>query len=116
MACSKEDLIRRFNALQIEGMGKVTDLNPLPGAYVNLEYTLPSGQKVKLLKDEATYYANQLHRQGRFWDDSRIYLGAQLPKGDSGRCYGLAAGEGYLLVCEYGDGGSDPEIVVYQRL
>ena len=98
MACSKEDLIRRFNALQIEGMGKVTDLNPLPGAYVHLEYTLPSGQKVKLLKDEATYYANQLHRQG------------------TRRCYGLAAGEGYLLVCEYGDGGSDPEIVVYQRL
>ena len=30
--------------------------------------------------------------------------------------HGLAAGEGYLLVCEYGDGGSDPEIVVYQRL
>ena len=87
MACSKEDLIRRFNALQIEGMGKVTDLNPLPGAYVNLEYTLPSGQKVKLLKDQGTR-----------------------------RCYGLAAGEGYLLVCEYGDGGSDPEIVVYQRL
>ena len=98
MACSKEDLIRRFNALQIEGMGQVTDLNPLPGAYVNLEYTLPSGQKVKPLKDEATYYANQLHRQG------------------TRRCYGLAAGEGCLLVCEYGDGGSDPEIVVYQRL
>ena len=53
MACSKEDLIRRFNALQIEGMGKVTDLNPLPGAYVNLEYTLPSGKKVKLLAPAA---------------------------------------------------------------
>lgn len=98
MDCSKEELIQRFNALSIEGMGEVTDLNPLPGAYVNLEYTLPSGQKVKLLKDEATYYANQLHRQG------------------TRRCYGLAAGEGYLLVCEYDDGGENPEIVVFQRL
>lgn len=98
MTHAKEELIRRFNALNIEGMEAVTDLNLLPGAYVNLEYTLPNGQKVKLLKDEAAYYANQLHHQGTH------------------RCYGLAAGEGYLLVCEYDDGGENPEIVVFERL
>ena len=60
--------------------------------------TLPGGQKVK------------------FWDDSRVYLGNQLCKHDgSGRCYGLTADEEHLLVCEYGDSGSDPEIVVYKR-
>ena len=63
----------------------------------NLEYTLPSGQNVKLL------------------DDDTIYLGNQICKTGSGRCYGLAADERCLLVCEYGDGGSDAEIVVYKR-
>lgn len=94
----KEQLIGEFNALGIPGMETVTDLNALPGSYINLEYTLPSGQKVK------------------FWNDQRIYLGNQLCKQDgSGRCYGLVGDENYLLVCEYGDNGSDPEIVVFRR-
>ena len=94
----KEQLIQEFNALRVPGMDQVTDLNALPGSYINLEYTLPGGQKVK------------------FWDDSRVYLGNQLCKHDgSGRCYGLTADEEHLLVCEYGDSGSDPEIVVYKR-
>lgn len=94
----KEQLIQEFNALRVPGMDQVTDLNALPGSYINLEYTLPGGQKVK------------------FWDDSRVYLGNQLCRHDgSGRCYGLTADEEHLLVCEYGDSGSDPEIVVYQR-
>ncbi len=63
-----------------------------------LEYTLPGGQKVK------------------FWEDGRVYLGNQLEKQDgSCRCYGLTADENWLLVCEYGDNGSDPELVVYKR-
>lgn len=78
-------------------MEEVTDLNLLKGSFVNLPYTIPNGQVVKL------------------WDDDRIYWGNQLCKKDSNRCYGLAADEHYLLVCEYGDGGSDAEIVVYKR-
>jgi hypothetical protein len=31
------------------------------------------------------------------------------------RCYGLTADENYLLVCEYGENGKDPEIVVFRR-
>lgn len=93
----KKSLIAAFNALNIEDMEEVTDLNALVGQYVNLEYPLPSGQKVK------------------FWDDRRIYLGNQLCKKNSDRCYGLVADEKYLLVCEYGEGGSDPEIVTYKR-
>lgn len=97
--CSlKEQLCGEFNALHIPGMEKVTDLNALPGSYINLEYTLPSGQKVKV------------------WDDKRVYLGNQLCKGDgSGRCFGLTADEQWLLVCEYGDNGADPEIVAFRR-
>ena len=42
----KEQLIREFNGLHIPHMGPVTDLNALPGSYINLEYTLPGGQKI----------------------------------------------------------------------
>lgn len=93
----KEQLIAEFNALGIEDMGEVTELNELPGAYINLQYTLPSGQVIKL------------------WDDDKTYLGNQICKKGSDRCYGLTADEHYLLVCEYGENGSDAEIVVYKR-
>ena len=50
------------------------------------------------------------------WEDGLVYLGNQLEKQDgSCRCYGLTADENWLLVCEYGDNGSDPELVVYKR-
>ena len=93
----KEELIREFNALGIPDMPEVTGLNALLGSYINLEYTLPGGQKVK------------------FWEDNRVYLGNQLEKKGSHRCYGLTADENYLLVCEYGENGSDPELVVFKR-
>ena len=93
----KKQLIAEFNALGIEDMEEVTGLNALHGAYINLQYTLPSGQKIK------------------FWDDDRVYLGNQICKKNSNRCYGLTADENYLLVCEYGDNGSDAEIIVYKK-
>ena len=52
----------------------------------------------------------------KFWDDNKIYLGNQLPKKGSDRCYGIAADEKYLMVCEYGCGGEAPEIVVLRRI
>lgn len=67
------------------------------GSFVNLEYQLPGGQKVK------------------FWDDTRVYLGNQLPKIGTDRCYGLTADENYLLVCEYGENGADAKVVTYRR-
>lgn len=90
-------LIAEFNALGIPDMAEVTRLDALVGACINLAYTLPNGQTVKLLEDE------------------KIYLGGQTGKQGSDRYYGLAADEDFLLVCEYGEGGSDPKIVVYQR-
>lgn len=90
-------LISEFNALGIADMETVTDLNALRGSFVNLEYTLPNGRTVKFLDDDKIYLGNQVHKRG------------------SGRCYGIAADEKFLLVCEYGDGGTDPEIVVYQK-
>lgn len=93
----KDRLIAEFNALGIADMERVIGLNTLPGSYINLEYTMPSGQVVKLLEDE------------------KIYLGNQICKTGSQRCYGLVADERFLLVCEYGEEGSDAEIVVYKR-
>lgn len=36
-------------------------------------------------------------------------------KKNSDRCYGLTADEQYLLVCEYGEAGSDAEIVEMRK-
>lgn len=93
----KNRLIDEFNALQIEGMPKVEQLYALGGTIVNMAYPLPGGGTAK------------------FWDDSAIYLGAQLEKTGSERCFGLAADARYLLVCEYGANGADPEIVLFKR-
>ncbi|NLW71113.1 MAG: hypothetical protein GX061_08550 [Eubacteriaceae bacterium] len=93
----KDELINDFNALKIEGMGTVTDLNILSGAYINLSYPLPSGESVKL------------------WDDNKTYFGNQMHKENSERCYGLVADENFMLVCEYGDDGVEPEIVIFKR-
>ncbi|AGC68888.1 hypothetical protein Cst_c19110 [Thermoclostridium stercorarium subsp. stercorarium DSM 8532] len=92
----KTAIIDEFNSLGIEGLN-LTDLNLLKGSYINLEYTLSNGQKVKLLEDDKMYLGNQVEIEGKE------------------RCYGVAADENYLLVCEYGCNGSDPEIVVYKR-
>ena len=70
---------------------------PLNGFYVNLEYPLRNGRTVKLLEDK------------------KIYLGSLVEIPGSERCYGVAADDRYLLVCEYGCNGSDPEIVCYKR-
>lgn len=93
----KEQLIKEFNALNIADMEKVTELHQGKGDFVNLAFPLPCGELVKLWDDNKTYYINQLEKKG------------------SERCYGLTADEKYLLVCEYGEGGSNPEIVVFKR-
>ena len=93
----KEKVIAAFNELHIQDMEEVKALHYLKGSLVNLAYVLPSGESVK------------------FWDDRKIYLGNQLHKEGSGRCYGIVADEKYLMVSEYGDNGSDAEIVIFKR-
>ncbi len=92
----KKSLIEEINALGISGL-HVDDLNLLSGAYVNLEYPLSNGTAVTFLKD------------------GDIYLGNQIERTDSERCYGVVADETFILVCEYGCNGCDPEIVMYKR-
>lgn len=96
-AAEKKRILEEFNALGIADLPTVTDLCPLVGAYVNLEYPLPGGGTAKLL------------------DDSKIYLGWQVERPGSDRCYGLVANQTFLLVCEYGCNGAQPEIILYKR-
>ncbi len=95
----KQQLVNEFNTLlHIEGLPKVEDLNVLPGSYINLEYPLPNGQTVKFLDDDATYLGNQLECE--FGGD---------------RCFGIAAGMDFLLVCTYEENGANPELVLYKK-
>ena len=89
----KAALIAAFRALDIPELEEVTDLNALRGSFINI----PSGQAVRL------------------WDDNQIYLGSQLHKRGSDRCYGIAADETYLAVSEYGENGADAQLVVFKR-
>ncbi|MBR3837399.1 MAG: helix-turn-helix domain-containing protein [Clostridia bacterium] len=94
----KKILIEEINALNIEGMPKLTGLNALVGSYINLEYRLPSGRTVKFLDDNITYLGNQLASE---------YGG--------NRCFGIAANMEFILICTYEENGENPELVVYKK-
>ncbi|MBQ6539750.1 MAG: helix-turn-helix domain-containing protein [Oscillospiraceae bacterium] len=94
----KEQLIKEINGLGIEGLPKVEKLNALVGKFVNLEYRLPGGTSVKFLDDGTTYLGNQL--ESEFGGD---------------RCFGVLANMDFILVCTYGENGSDPELVMYKK-
>lgn len=94
----KQQLMDEINALHIAGMPKVETLNALVGGYINLEYRLPNGTRVKFLEDGATYLGNQLASEsGGEW------------------CFGIAANMEFILVSRYGENGRDPELVVYRK-
>ncbi len=92
----KLTLVNEINALGIEGL-QLSDLNLLNGWYVNLEYPLANGTTVKFLNDNDVYFGNQIERDG------------------FERCFGVAANEKFILICEYGCNGTEPEIVLYKR-
>lgn len=94
----KRKLIEEINNLHIEGMPKLEKLNALVGGYVNLEYTLPGGTKVKFLNDNTTYLGNQL--------ESEIV---------EGLCFGVLANMDFILVCTYEAEGKNPELILYKK-
>lgn len=94
----KKKLINEFNMLlHIEGLPKIENLNVLSGEFINMEYRLPNGEKVKFL------------------DDKKTYLGSQLESKFGGRCYGLAANMDFLLICSYEENGENPELVFFKK-
>ena len=92
----KRQLIDEINTLGIEELA-INDLNLLTGSYVNLRYPLKNGSSVQFLNDKD------------------IYLGNQVEKSSSERCYGIVANEDFILICEYGCNGADPEIILYKK-
>ena len=94
----KKQLIDEFNNLKIEGMKTVDDLYPLNGSFVNLEYCLPNGKKVKFLNDDEIYLGNQLECEF-----------------DSNKCFGIVGNMSFILVCEYEENGANPELILYKR-
>ena len=94
----KKQLITEINDLHIEGMPQIDKLNALVGKYVNLEYRLPNGMKVKFLDDRTTYLGNQL--------ESEIV---------EGLCFGVLACMEFILVCTYEKNGENPELILYKK-
>ena len=97
----KKVLIDEINSLDIDGVSKINELYPLRGDFVNLEYTLPNNDKVKLL------------------DDNDIYLGNQVESifndGVYNKCFGIVANSNFILVSMYEEYGKNPEIIVYKK-
>ncbi len=94
----KKELISEINALHIKGMPELRSLNALVGQYVNLEYRLPNGAKVKFLDGQTTYLGNQLESD-------------TVP----GLCYGIVANTDFILICTYKQDGIDPELILYRK-
>lgn len=94
----KRQLIEEINALNIEGMPKLTKLNALVGSYVNLEYRLPNGKMVRFLDDNTTYLGNQLECE----------FGGE-------RCFGVIANMDFIMVATYEANGENPELVIYRK-
>lgn len=96
----KQGLIDEINALEVAGMAKLTELYPLVGSFVNLEYPLPNGGTAKMLNDDEMYLGAQVEN---LFDDSKK------------TCFGVVARESFILVCEYGENCTNPQIAVFKR-
>lgn len=94
----QKQLVQAFRALDIPELKTLESLSELPGHFINLEYTLPNGRTVRFLEDDKTYLGSQVHKE------------------NSDRCYGLISDGSFLFVCEYGSGGSGAQVICFQRL
>jgi len=97
----KKILIDEINSLNIDGFNKIDELYPLHGSYVNLEYMLPNGNKVKYLKDDEIYLGNQV--ECAFNTD------------EIKKCFGIVANMSFIIICEYEEDGTNPELLIYKK-
>lgn len=95
----KQGLIAEINALHIDGMETVSELYPLVGSFVNLEYPVP-GDTVKLLKDDEVYLGAQVKN---LFDESEK------------SCFGVIARESFILICTYGENCTSPQLILFKH-
>ena len=92
----KEKLRTAINTLlKTLGLPEAKELYELAGSLVNMEYTLPNGQKAKFL------------------DDKNVYLGTEIALPDRSLCCGVVADDDFVLICAYGKNGADPKLLMY---
>lgn len=82
-------------------MPKINELYALNGSYVNLAYPMPNGNSVKFLDDRDVYLGNQVE--------------CEFNDGEMIKCYRLVAGMDFLMVSEYGENCTSPELVVFKK-
>ena len=97
----KNQLIDEINSLDILGMPKINELNPLNGTFVNLNYPLPNGKNIQFLNDNEIYLGNQVE--------------SEFNNGEIIRCFGILANMNFILICEYGPNGDNPELILYKK-
>lgn len=97
----KNKLIDEINDLNIPGMPKIKELNPLNGAFVNLNYPLPNGKSIQFLEDDNVYLGNQVE--------------CEFNDGETPKCFGILANMSFILISEYGENGDNPELVLYKK-
>ena len=95
----KKKLIDEFNSLNIPGL-KVDDLYWVNGSDFNLEYLLPNKEKVKFLDDEETYLGSEIECE---FNDSELK-----------RYFCVICNSTFLLVSEYNEDKTNPEIIIYK--
>jgi len=82
-------------------MPVIDELYAINGSYVNIAYPMPIGCEVKLLRDKQIYLCNQVE--------------CEFNDGELTRCFGLVTGMDFILVAEYGENGSHPELILYKK-
>jgi hypothetical protein len=97
----KNQLLDEINSINIPGMPKINELNPLNGSFVNLLYPLPNGKKVTFLDDDEIYLGNQVESE---FNDGKIL-----------RCFGILANMNFILISEYGPNGENPELILFKK-
>lgn len=97
----KKELIDEFNSLNIPGLSKIDELYPLHGEFVNMEYPLPNNKKIDFLNNNEAYLGNQVE--------------CEFNDGDIKRCFGLVCNMTFIMVVEYEENGTNPEIVAYKK-
>ena len=97
----KKQLVKEINELNISGMPKIEDLNPLNGLFVNLAYNIPNGEVVKFLDNNDIYLGNQVE--------------CEFNDGEINRYFGIVANMDFILVSEFGLNGENPELIIYKK-